>query len=98
GVTESIEVRANREEWIEGFGTGDDVEIPPFRHHQVGAGKVFEVWPDLAHWPADALGNDPQLAVTGREDRQDTIGLAEIHAAEDDRFGSVDALAIAGWQ
>jgi len=47
-------------------------------------------------WPPDPLGDHPQLAEPRREDGEDAIGLAEVHAAQDDRLGLVQARAAHG--
>ena len=63
---------------------GDDVEVAPTRQHEVQLGEGLHAATDPAALPAHPLGDGPQLAVLGRQQRDDAVRLAEVEVGEDD--------------
>jgi len=71
---------------------GEDQQVAPAMKEHIGAGEQLHVAALACGRLARALGDGPQLAVARGEDGQQAVGLAEVHAAEDDRLGAEGAL------
>ena len=56
----------------------------PACQHEVELGERLDAAADAAARPAHALGDGPDLAVLGRQQGEDAIGLAEVEVGEDD--------------
>jgi len=62
----------------------DDIEVAAAREDYVELREGFDAATDAAPRAAHALGHSADLAVLGREQRDDAIGLAQIEVGEDD--------------
>jgi hypothetical protein len=91
-MSERIQVRPQGQVGVDSFSSGHDVQIAPFREHQVATPKVFEVGSKPAVWPSNSLCDEPELAARRREDRQDAVGFAVIGSAQHDSVGPVQAI------
>ena len=70
---------------------GDDVERPAAGEPDGQLRERLEAAAEARRRPADALGDRLELAAGGRDQRQDAVGLAQVEARQDDRFGGVAA-------
>jgi len=73
-----------------------DIKGPPHREHEVHVAERLEPAADPRTGPPDPLRDHAQLPETWRENGEDAVGLAEIHAPQDDRLGLVEARAAHG--
>ena len=71
-------------------------KVRPTRQHQVHVAERLEPAAEARARPADALGDHPQLAEARGEHGQHPVRLAEVHAAQHDRLGLVEARAAHG--
>ena len=92
GVTECIQIVADGQVRILRLRARDHVELAPAGQHQPGTTEVFEVRTEAAERTPRAFGDHAELAVLSRVKRQDAVGLAEIHPAEDDGFAAIESL------
>ena len=92
GVAEGIEIVADGQVRVLCLRAGDHVELAPAGQHQPGATEVFEVRTEAAERTPRAFGDHTELAVLSRVERQDAVGLAEVHPAEDDGFAAIESL------
>jgi geranylgeranyl diphosphate synthase type I len=76
---------------------GHHVKGAADRQHELHVAERFEPATETRAGTTNPLGDDPQLSQARGEDGQDPIGLAEIHAAQDDRLRLVEASARAHW-
>ncbi len=73
-------------------GLRDHVELAADGELNVGQGEQLEVAGAAAGGAADPLGDGAELAVLPRVERQDAVGLAQVHALQDDALSAVQAL------
>ena len=83
GVGHPVEVFPDRAEMVDRFHLGDHVELPPLVHQHADVGERLEPATDAALGLADALGDCPDLAVTGRRQHDDAIGLPQLPGPQD---------------
>jgi hypothetical protein len=70
----------------------DYVELTPTSEHQLGATEVFEMGTEATKRPSRAFGDHAELAVLPRVEREDAVGLTEIHPAEHNGFAAIKSL------
>ena len=86
-----VQVVAQPEVRVFERGGRDDVERATHRQHQLHVAERLERPTDARSRAPDALGDHPQLPESRRQHGEDTIGLAEVHRAQHDALGLVDA-------
>ena len=69
---------------VDGLHLGDDVEVAALVELEVQVRGRFQPGSEAALGLADALGHGPDLAPPLGEERDDAVGLPQLHAAEDD--------------
>jgi hypothetical protein len=92
GVSKGIEVATDGEVGILRFSASDHVEVAPASQHQPCPAEIFEVRSEATERAPRPLGDHAELAVLPRVERQDAVGLAEIHPAEHDGFAAIESL------
>ena len=86
-----VQVVAQAEMGVLERARGDDVERAADRQHELNVAERLEPATDPRARPPHALGDHLELPEARREDGQHAVGLAELHRAQDDRLGLVDA-------
>ena len=86
-----LEAVAQVEPGLAHAGLRDHVEGARTGHLELQLGERLEGPAQPARRPPHALGDEAELAVVRREDRQDAVGLAQVEAPEHDRGGPVQA-------